>query len=649
MDRFQYQKPLSAGELEQELIAWEQAAVSVADIRRHRLSPGQEIRDYAAPAGLFLYLCGDGGQVQLDDAPYRVERFGLFHGNKGTRFSIIPAQSSLEYYLVMYRARDASLSPLRRKQHLRQQDAEQLMGQLGFCPGNPIWFAEQLHRMHSYWHTAAPLQKFFVKGAFYQLVYEIYRELEREDGQMLQPDLAAQAVQYIERYYSDGITVQSLTELLQISPRHLNRLVRQKTGKSPLDYMQAVRLEAVAKYLLKYDNVTLREIAQAVGFYDEYHLSRSFKKYYGTTPQAYRRNYTSRLSDEYIGSLQDFPYSDERKINFIKHGDRREESMLGQMKKKMIIAAALAMLVSACGGGGTGTEGSGGANSPSPKASVQSTASPETATRTVETDFGPVQVPANPQRIVVNFVQGDLLALGIKPVGTGMKEGAVFEHQLLDVQLLDGWSANVEEIMALEPDLIIWSGDQEVYDKLSKIAPTIIKDFPDPLARLAFLGQAVGRGEEAQQLIDQFNSRVEEGKARLAEKELLDKTVILLEEQGRGGTLRAFGNNFGRGGELIYTFLGIQAPQRITDEVIDAGKFNIDLSMEVLKDYAGDYIFVNEHTAAAMKGNAVWEALPAVREGRLIVNDAQMFWFQDILSMNAQLEFILESLIASAE
>ncbi len=77
---------------------------------------------------------------------------------------------------------------------------------------------------------------------------------------------------------------------------------------------------------------------------------------------------------------------------------------------------------------------------------------------------------------------------------------------------------DVEAIAATDPDVIIalWSGiDQELYDKLSLIAPVVavpegVDDFGLPWDTRALLtGQAIGRAEEAQAQVDAINARLD--------------------------------------------------------------------------------------------------------------------------------------------
>ncbi len=284
------------------------------------------------------------------------------------------------------------------------------------------------------------------------------------------------------------------------------------------------------------------------------------------------------------------------------------------------------------------------ATSESPDKESEATGDTE-AVQTITTLKGDVTIPVEPKRIIVAFFQGDFLALGIKPVGTTFNDDAIFQEELGDVTVIDAWGLDPELVMSLKPDLIIWNNPDE-YETLSKIAPTLIMDYysMDYTQRLTFFGQITGKEEKAQELINAFTDKVAESKKKLSEAEKLDKTVILLENQ-QAGSLRAFGNDYGRGGELIYNELGFHAPERIMTEVINTEEVSfIDISYEVLGEYSADYIFSDENIKE-LSDNQVFNTLSAVKEGRLIETNSGMFWFSDITSMNAQLEFIVDNIL----
>ncbi len=316
-------------------------------------------------------------------------------------------------------------------------------------------------------------------------------------------------------------------------------------------------------------------------------------------------------------------------------------------KSRMAAIALSAILLTACG-----AENKGEAPKDDTKVTEQTAQTTKDAsedTRVIKMEYGDVEIPANPKRVVVAFFQGDLLALGIHPVGTSFNDDAVFEQELGDVTIVDAFALNPEAIMELEPDLIIWNNIDD-YESLSKIAPTLARNYYDMEVkdRVAFFGEVFGVPEKAEKIMSDFEKKAEESKKKLSDSGLSDKTIILLENQTKG-VLRVFGDDYGRGGEIIYKYLSLKAPERVQKEVMEEEGVNfIDISYETLKDYVGDYIFSDERITE-IKDVEVWKSLPAVKEGRLVQNSSGMFWFSDMTSMNAQMDFIMDSLVKTVE
>jgi len=267
----------------------------------------------------------------------------------------------------------------------------------------------------------------------------------------------------------------------------------------------------------------------------------------------------------------------------------------------------------------------------------------EAKTRTVKTIKGDVEVPANPKRIVVNFYQGDLLALGVKPIATEKAEGEVaFKNELDDVATIDKWEP--EEVMALEPDLIIVI-DEEQYEKLHKIAPTILVPFTEMSAkeRLTLIGDAVGKQEEAKKLLNDFDKKIEESKQKLEKAGIMDKTFTLLENNS--GKVWVFGNKWGRGGEVFYDYLDLKAPDIIEKEIIDGDQYR-ELSLEALPEYCGDFIIKSVWDEKDnLKDNNLWKNISAVKEDRVITTNAELYYYMDIYSMNAQLDIFVNDIL----
>ncbi len=72
------------------------------------------------------------------------------------------------------------------------------------------------------------------------------------------------------------------------SPAHLVRCFTRTFGIAPHRYLVARRIEAARSRLL--DGMPVAQVAASVGFHDQAHLTRHFKRHVGTTPARYARS-----------------------------------------------------------------------------------------------------------------------------------------------------------------------------------------------------------------------------------------------------------------------------------------------------------------------------------------------------------------------
>ncbi|MDR1771442.1 MAG: ABC transporter substrate-binding protein [Hungatella sp.] len=266
-------------------------------------------------------------------------------------------------------------------------------------------------------------------------------------------------------------------------------------------------------------------------------------------------------------------------------------------------------------------------------------------TRVIKTVHGEVKVPADPQRVIVTYCMGDVLALGLKPVATYDAAGKAYEKEVAGLPVWDKFEA--EEILSYDPDLIIVV-NQEQYDIASKIAPTVWLPFTEMSLeeRVRFLGEVLNRQEEAEKALKNFEQKLKEAKEELAEKQIMDKTVSIFGTDANG-SIWVFGDKWGRGGDLIYSHLGFKAPEIVQNEIIAKDQYR-DVSMEVIQDYAGDYLILSGDTEE-LNGNTIWESLPAVKNGRTIPIDFTLFYDIDIYSSSVQLDYLLEAMLNMPE
>ncbi|TMV46165.1 helix-turn-helix domain-containing protein [Paenibacillus mesophilus] len=97
------------------------------------------------------------------------------------------------------------------------------------------------------------------------------------------------ASQFIEANYMRQITLEDVAEKIHISGRQLQRIFRENGMGSFSDYVEEVRLQAVCRSLAGTDE-PIERIALAQGFSSSNYLYFVFRKRFGMTPGAYRKN-----------------------------------------------------------------------------------------------------------------------------------------------------------------------------------------------------------------------------------------------------------------------------------------------------------------------------------------------------------------------
>lgn len=92
--------------------------------------------------------------------------------------------------------------------------------------------------------------------------------------------------EYLDQSFSQPVTLDQLAGLVSVSPFHLLRMFRRTTGLSPHAYLLHVRIER-AKQCLR-QGMPIASAAAEVGFVDQSHFTKSFKRVVGVSPGQYR-------------------------------------------------------------------------------------------------------------------------------------------------------------------------------------------------------------------------------------------------------------------------------------------------------------------------------------------------------------------------
>ena len=109
---------------------------------------------------------------------------------------------------------------------------------------------------------------------------------------------------------------------------------------------------------------------------------------------------------------------------------------------------------------------------------------------------------------------GDTLALGVQPVRAALPGGRVPEYMRTAARGVEVvpplTKLDLAATDAAEPDLILGTkeGDGDLYDELSRIAPTVMSEGDDWKLNLRLHGEALGRTNDAEKLLIDWDNRV---------------------------------------------------------------------------------------------------------------------------------------------
>lgn len=124
-----------------------------------------------------------------------------------------------------------------------------------------------------------------------ELVIKIMREAEKQNEEMIARETynaLIEARAKIHMDYSRNWTVDEMAKIVYLSPSRFYSLYKTVFGITPKADLQMIRLEH-AKILLAEGRCSVKEVAEQVGYTNEYYFIRAFKGFTGKTPGRFRK------------------------------------------------------------------------------------------------------------------------------------------------------------------------------------------------------------------------------------------------------------------------------------------------------------------------------------------------------------------------
>jgi AraC family L-rhamnose operon transcriptional activator RhaR len=254
------------------------------------------------------YAYAGKGEFRVRDTTLPVERGHLFLATPGVSHEIVSSRSSpLGIYFWAF-------TLLRMPDHDTTETDRPIDALIEALPASPRHVARRpdlsvdrtLELLNAEIANKAPGYTQAIHGLAAKLLLDGARAFT--DGVAAEPLAAAAersgarsavhtAVRYLRDNYSRPIEVRDVAAQVHLSERHLSRLFARETGKSILEFLTDLRIEAASQLLLD-DAIPIKQVARSVGYPDPHYFTTLFGRRTGLTPGVFRQRRGTRFRDE---------------------------------------------------------------------------------------------------------------------------------------------------------------------------------------------------------------------------------------------------------------------------------------------------------------------------------------------------------------
>ncbi|WP_257202266.1 siderophore ABC transporter substrate-binding protein [Corynebacterium cystitidis] len=327
--------------------------------------------------------------------------------------------------------------------------------------------------------------------------------------------------------------------------------------------------------------------------------------------------------------------------------------------RKAIVAAisSFALVLTGC----SQTDDSAASSSSASSAESSTVAADSQDTITIEDNYGTVEVPANPEAIAAldNRTFEVLEQWGVELVAAPLKlvpETIGYKSDESIVDIGNHKEPDLEALAATQPDLII-NGQRfgKYYEDLKKLNPeaAIIDLEPrdgeamdeELIRQVETLGKAMGKEDEAAQLVDDFNDAL--GRAKAA----YDPEKSVMAVNVSGGNIGYVAPSVGRFWGPIFDMVGM-TPALEVPEGSDNHKGD-DISVEAIAEANPDWLLVLDRDAAiggdsapaetVIEGSSALQNVTALKEGAVVYAPADTYTNESIITYTETLNALADA------
>jgi AraC-like DNA-binding protein len=153
---------------------------------------------------------------------------------------------------------------------------------------NQVWLVPHVKGAPK-WHVSTKTPLFDPKEKVIGIAGAMFPITTPADQQMHFRELLP-ALNHIDEHYQEHIAIETLAELTRYSITHFNRRFRELLRVSPTEHILSLRIQE-AQRLLTTTSLPMSQVAAQIGFCDQSHFTKRFKKATGMRPLEYQKRF----------------------------------------------------------------------------------------------------------------------------------------------------------------------------------------------------------------------------------------------------------------------------------------------------------------------------------------------------------------------
>lgn len=235
-----------------------------------------------------LFVIEGCGSITINEKSYQIKKGVLFYISPDVLHSIeIDAQEPIWFYSVHFSYAHASFS----ESKWAIKDGTEML---------PLQFAQELRDFYQIesvfkklvesWNAKQPGYEFTTKTLLQQLLIAILQNLRKQNQNYSTSLKVEKIIEYMHQNIQNKLTLTELSKVTNLSPTYLSRSFKETTGYSVIEFFNKIKIDKAKELIIEGDK-KIKEVAQTVGFTDEFYFSRVFKKIEGICPtEFYSKN-----------------------------------------------------------------------------------------------------------------------------------------------------------------------------------------------------------------------------------------------------------------------------------------------------------------------------------------------------------------------